>query len=196
MAAPTLTNTEAFIEAFVHADYVALGRKLYPFCLRHWFLLAALKSPLTHGGEWTLEDIRLAVMVLSTRSNERFFDASRFKSLYWRLWKKFSTLFCDREHVARNRDIIYQFIEDHYPSFPFWVSGKAESPQRVPGFIVAAARMLGACTRDELLNMSLGEVIAWNLAKNENESVMEPNANLMSDDDVSILRRPEFREAA
>jgi hypothetical protein len=151
----------------------------------------ALQSPLLLGGKVTITDLRLAVLVCSTSSNKEFFKASTFKSLYWRVWKKFTAYF----PVTESLHTFNVYIDDYIPDFPFWSTDTSES-EKVPGFFISAARLLVSCSPDEIMNMPLGEVLAWNLAKNETEPVLEPNKNLMTDSEVQILRdNPAFMEA-
>jgi hypothetical protein len=187
--APKLSTREAFLQSFIHQEYAVFGRELLPFCLRHWLLLVALKSPLILGGTIELEDMRLAVMVCSTRTNREFFAASRFKSLYWKIWKRFTR----QLSVTSALRHFNGYIDDYLPDFPFWKNEADKSEERVPGFFISAARLLSSCTPDLILNMPLGEMLAWNLAKNEADGY--PNENLMTEFEVDILRNnPAFRE--
>jgi hypothetical protein len=187
--APKLSTREAFLQSFIHQEYVVFGRVLLPFCLRHWLLLMALKSPLIFGGKVRLEDMRLAVVVCTTKSNREFFKAAKFSSIYWRIWKRFTKNLSVTEALTH----FNRYVEDYLPDFPFWETSGSDVEERVPGFFISAARLLSSANPDYILNMPLGELLAWNLAKNEADGF--PNENLMSDYVVDVLRsNPAFAE--
>jgi len=186
---PKLTTREAFLQSFIHSKYYLFGRELKPFCLRHLLLLVAADSPLIHGGDVQLEDLRVAVLICSTGSNDEFFDAGRFKSLYWRIWKHF-TKYAD---VRRTLATFNQYIYDFKPAFPFWESIETSPEERVPGCFVDAAKLLGCCSPTEIMNMPLGELRAWVLALNEAQGT--PNENLMTEVQFQAVMQANAGEA-
>lgn len=186
---PSLSTKEALLQSFIHQDYCFFGRAMQPFCLRHLILLMALKSPLLEGGPIKREDLRLVALVCSTKSNADFFKAARFEGIYWRLWKHV-TKYMPLAPAIRAFD---NYFRDNVPAFPFWeTSGGVE--MKMPSIFVVAARMLSSFTRDEIMSMPLGELLAWHHASREGSE--RPNDNLMSDFEVDILRsNPAFAEA-
>ena len=186
----SLSTREAFLQSFIHQDYVILGRQLLPFCLRHYLLLMAIRSPFVVGGTIKLEDMRIISLVCSTASNRDFFRAARFDSFYWKLWKRTTRLYS----LAKSIQTFNQYIRDYIPSFPRWNTAETTEGERVPGLFLAAARMLNGCTPDYVMNMPLGELLAWNHAIRE--STGYPDENLMTDVEYSILKdNPAFAEA-
>ena len=188
---PKLSASEATSEAFFNQQHVIYGRELLPFCLRHWILLCTLKSPLIYGGEVKLEDMRLAVIACSTRTDAEFMEACKFKWGYWRLWKKI-TAFMPIDAAFKSFNT---YVEDYLPQFPFWQNCETSGESKLDGFLVTAARLLDSCTPDYIENMPMGKMLVWAMAKNESEGF--PNKNLMTDFEVEIFRsNPAFEEAA
>jgi len=188
--APKLSTTDATCEAFFNQQHFIYGRELLPFCLRHWILLTALKSPLIIGGKVELHDMRLAVITCSTKTDSEFMEACSFASEEWAVWKRVTGLMnTDKAFTAFNR-----YVEDYLPQFPFWKNLEESSDSKLDGFLVTAARLLDSCTPDYVENMPLGKMLVWAMAKNEAEGF--PNKNLMSDFDVETIRsNPAFAEA-
>ncbi len=174
---PKLTARETFLEAFVHGEHFLLGRRLRPFCLRHWLLLEAMESPLLRGGPVEIADLQLAALVCSTRNDA----ALRSRSLRERLWRRVTRL----SSVAPWLPKWERYLADYLPLFPM-----LESPDngetKTPPFLLCAARLLGSFTRDELMNMPLGELLAWGMAKSEAKG--HPLDRLMSDFDIEGLK--------
>jgi hypothetical protein len=188
--APKLSATEATCEAFFNQTHIIFGRELLPFCLRHWILLTALKSPLIFGGPVELHDMRLAVIACSTKSDSEFMEACNFASDEWAMWKQVTSLMPPKVGLAA----FNRYVEDYLPQFPFWKNDKASDDSKLDGFLVTAASLLDSCTPDYIENMPLGKMLVWAMAKNE--AAGYPNKNLMSDFEVETLRsNPAFAEA-
>jgi len=188
---PDLSTSEATYESFFNQTHCILGRELLPFSLRHWILLSALGSPLIMGGKVEMHDLLLAVVACSTKTDAEFRDACKFKSLYWRVWKRLSR-FANRTEVLHRFNV---YVEDYLPSFPFWQNIEASEESKIDGFLVRAASLLDSCTPDYIENMPMGKMLVWAMAKDESKGF--PNKNLMSDAEVEILRsNPAFAEGA
>lgn len=185
-----LSASEATSEAFFNQQHTIFGRELLPFCLRHWMLLTSLQSPFITGGKVELHDMRLAVIVCSTKTDIEFLAACKFSSIYWRLWKKV-TSYMD---VPIALHAFNTYVDDYLPQFPLFKNEEAGTEQKLDGFLITAARLLTSCTPDYIENMPMGKMIAWVMAKNESEGF--PNENLMSDSLVQLLRtHPAFQGA-
>ncbi len=174
---PKLTAREAFLEAFLHGEHVLLGRRLRPFCLRHWLLLDAMESPLLRGGPVEIGDLQLAALVCSTGNDE----ALRSNTLRERLWRRLTRLSSVAPWLPKWED----YLADYLPLFPL-LDAPDRSVTKTPPFLVCAARLLGSFSREEILSMPLGELLAWGMAKSEAEG--HSLDRLMSDFDIEGLK--------
>ncbi len=212
---PTLSTREAFLQSFIHQRYFLFGRELLPFCLRHYLLLSALDSPLLYGRNGDISDLRLAALVCSTASTREFFEAATDKSwkqvaaeclaalsikhtyslvkqrIYWQSWKKLTR----DAHVTNSLRAFNNYVDDYLPVFPYWPSDEQGEATKIPPAFISAARFLIASgsSPEQVLNMPLGELRAWNYAFNEAQGV--GNKDLIDDDYMELMRTdPRYAE--
>lgn len=185
---PTLSVAEAFLEAFVHNEHVLLGRKLRPFCLRHWTLLRALRNRVLFGGIITRQDCFAAALVCSSKSNSEFFSSTNNPTWKDKLW-----FFKNGNFNVRQFKIQFDaYVSDYLPSFPFWESDTSDS-EKIPGFYIAAARLLDL-GEEAVFEMPLGALLAWGMARIEASG--NPIKTLMTEADIEALREIAKEEPA
>ncbi|SDU31121.1 hypothetical protein SAMN05444156_3222 [Verrucomicrobium sp. GAS474] len=187
--APKCSASEAISDSFLHGEHFLLGRELLPFSLRHFLLLKSFDSPVLLGGMVGFRDIQLAVRVCSTGSDKELRDSLKRPSLRWRLWERYTRYL----NVSVSLKAFSDYFDDYLPPFPFWPTpGQGES--RCEPYVVCAARLVGSgADRDKVMNMGLGEVVTWSLAKIEAEG--HELKTLMTDTEVEILRKYDRMEA-
>ena len=182
--APKLTTFQAYLESFIHDEHVIYGRSMLPFCLRHYTLLSGLKSPLLTGRIVTRSDLQTAVLICSTRTNEEFFNFAKAKKLSEKYWF-FKT---GGSHVGAGMKSFNYYIEDFLPIFPFWKNDKS-AQERVPWLFVCAARVIDCEGVEKTMNMGIGQMIAWGMARMESEG--KRIEGLMTEEEVQALKEIE-----
>ena len=189
ISSKSLTVAEAFSESVLHDRHLVLGRELHPFCLDHWVLLDALKSPLLTGGKIEITDLQLAVQVCSTSSVQEFYDATLRPAFGWKLWHKITRLF----PVPRTLAAFNNYIDDYLPKIPRWQFDFGDET-KCPALFVAAARWIEAGQDPvRVRRMALGELIAWNLALDEAKG--DPLKSVKSAAEIAAEREIESEEA-
>jgi len=159
---PRFTFREAVAEALFHdGPYTVLGRRLDPFCLRHYLFLEAYGSPLIHGGNVTMIDLQTAALVCSTSSHEAFNQANGRANFFWNIW----WIITGALSVSIGLNRFNRYLEDYFPEFPMYAPpGSASDDEGIPSLTIAAARCLPAFGRKETLNMPLGEMLIWSMS--------------------------------
>lgn len=178
---------QAFLECAIHDEHVILGKKMQPFCLRHYLILLASKNPLLVGGVITRLDLQRALLICSSKSNQEYFSLKDgWRERYW-----FSkTAQC---HVTKNKNLFNDYIDDYFPSFPMWENEDEGSEERVPWLFVCGSRLIDSVGIEGVKNMPLGEMIAWGMAKIEAEG--RKIDGLMTETEVAALKEIEAETA-
>jgi len=185
-----LTTSEAFTESVIHDRHVILGREMQPFCLDHWELLNAFKSPLIRGGPILTVDLQRAVIACSTGSSQEFYNVILRPNFIQKCG-----LYCTRGlPVDPLLKAFNDYVDDYAPKFPYWRYTDDDS-SKCPPLYVTAAKLIGAGhNSNQVRRMGLGEMTAWALAIYESEG--NPLKSLKNNIEVEIQREIEAEEAA
>jgi len=160
---PPLSLDRAFSEAFIHDEHSVYLRPLAPFCLRHYIYLKGLNSPLFSGGKVCARDLQIAAVVCSTSSHKEvlaWLAPDNKPAVKW--FRQ-----CNRLDLEKEMKAWGAYIDDFFPEFPMWEKDGigAGDDVRVPGHLIMAAGAMEILTRDEVMNLPIGEVRAWSMAR-------------------------------
>jgi hypothetical protein len=185
-----LTVAEAFSESVIHDRHVVLGRDLQPFCLDHWEILNALKSPLLYGGKISILDMQLAALACSTGNSMEFYDATLRPHFGMRWWFRITALMPHEPALAA----FNAYVDDYIPKFPHWRYDDGDE-SKCPGMFLTAARLVEAGHDPaKVRRMGIGEMNAWAMALLEAKG--DPLKSVKSQAEVEAQREIAAEEAA
>lgn len=167
-----MTNDELFLESIIHTDHRVYGYKMKPLTLFHLALLDRFKSPITHGGKATKEDIQIAALICSSS------DINEFNRKSKSLWVAFLDLHKFPKQQKKFEDYYFDYMQ--LPSTDDVKNGKASPFPYILSFLAKTIKETGYSVEHIFYKMPVGLLIWLNSAFGYLES---GETNVMSDTD-------------
>jgi len=155
-----------FFQAAIPEPVTLLGQKLEPFSIGHWILLERFDCSYIKGGDATIPDLMLGVLICCHKYDE-FLELSHGQSIY-DLSKKWTKRIGNFDFVEKSKAFT-EYIDDAVSSSPkYWVeeSSKSNSSKRsgapyvqtIKTFLLSKTNL----TEQEILNRPFGQSV-WDM---------------------------------
>jgi hypothetical protein len=157
-----------FKNAIYHREPTVLRRRLLPLCLGHVYALMAAESPYVCGGNKSIVDLAVAVMVCSRtwEAGQEWFRAPGINRKC-RAWGRT----CRKLSFVAEHQRFTEYL-DTYTQFPERRADPTAKPARHPWPLLLATQLTAA----------VGESRAWNMPLPLAVSYWSANAELAGDD--------------